>query len=349
MRVLAVEDDPDALDLLDNALTHFGYEVTRAANGVEAVEYIREHHYPIIISDWQMPEMSGLELCREVRRRMSSNYTYLMLLTAKSGADNLIAALDAGADEFLTKPFAPHELYARLRVAERILSLESRDVLIFSLAKLTEARDTETGAHLERMRAYCYVLAKQLSRMPKYRGQVDSDFIELLHLTSPLHDIGKVGIADAILLKPGRLTPEEFEIMKQHTVIGGHTLHAAACAFPQAKYLQFARDIALYHHEKYDGSGYPRGLSGDAIPLCARVVAVSDVYDALTSPRVYKPAYSHEVAFDIIRDGRGTHFDPDLVDAFLTSEDEVLAIKASLDDDACPVPSSALHSLPQSR
>jgi len=286
MRVLAVEDDPDALDLLEHALMHFGYEVTRARDGFEAMELLRHDQYPIIISDWQMPGYSGLELCRQVRERMSSNYSYIILLTSRSGPNDLVEALDAGADEYLSKPFNPNELHMRLRVAERILSLECRDVLIFSLAKLTEARDTETGAHLERIRGYCSILARQLTQMPKYREHVDNDFIALLQLTSPLHDIGKVGIPDSILLKPGPLTAEEFEIMKQHTVIGGHTLDAAAQAYPQAKYLQFARDIAVSHHERFDGTGYPHGLRGKKIPLCARIVAVADVYDALTSPRV---------------------------------------------------------------
>jgi putative two-component system response regulator len=330
MRVLTVEDDAAALDLLEHALARFGHEVTRATSGEVALARLRREPYPVVISDWQMPGMSGLELCRQVRRRMASNYTYLILLTSRSGASDLVRALDAGADEFLTKPFNPHELYVRLRVAERILALESRDVLIFSLAKLAEARDTETGAHLERIRAYCVTLASRLADTEAFGDQIDHDFIALLHQTSPLHDIGKVGIPDSILLKPGRLTAEEFEVMKQHTTIGGQTLEAAARAYPQARYLEFARDIALAHHEKYDGSGYPFGLSGENIPLAARVTALADVYDALTSPRVYKAAYSHEVACDIIREGRGKHFDPRMADLFLERQDEFLAIKEQL-------------------
>lgn len=342
MRVLAVEDDADALDLLAHVLTSFGYEVTCARDGAEALEYLRHDQYPIIISDWQMPGYSGLELCRWVRERMSSNYSYLILLTSRSGPNDLLEALDAGADEFLAKPFNPHELHMRLRVAERILSLECRDVLIFSLAKLTEARDTETGAHLERIRGYSTLLARQLSKNRKYRDLIDNDFVALLHLTSPLHDIGKVGIPDSILLKPGPLSEDEFEVMKQHTVIGGHTLDAAAQAYPQAKYLKFARDIAVSHHERFDGTGYPHGKRGEEIPLCARIVAVADVYDALTSPRVYKPAYSHATARGIILEGRGTHFDPDMVDGFIACEAQFLEIKEQFGSDSCLVlPSSA--------
>ena len=338
MRVLLVEDDPDTIDLLENALLHFGYEVTRAANGLEALEQLHSDHYPLIISDWEMPEMSGIELCREVRQRMSSSYTYFILLTMRSGTNNVLDALAAGADEFLSKPFDPHELQMRLQVAERILSLESRDLVIFSLARLAEARDPETGAHLERIREYCRVVSRHLSRQMKFRSQVDGNYVQLLYLTSPLHDIGKVGIPDSILLKPGRLTPEEFEVMKQHSVIGGETLHAAAVAYPGAKYLQMARDIAFSHHEKFDGSGYPHGLRGEDIPLCGRIVAIADVYDALTTARVYKPAYSHEVAKNIILEGIGKHFDPEIVDAFIANEDRFVEIKEQFDSQSAAQP-----------
>ena len=332
MRVLVVEDDPDALEMLENALVHFDYEVSTVRDGLEAQEMVRSGHYRLIVSDWEMPGMTGVELCRYVRQRASSEYTYFILLTLRTGRHNVIDGLRAGADEFLSKPFDPTELEMRLRVAERILSLESRDVVIFSLAKLAEARDTDTGAHLERIREYCLVLAQHLARMQKFNSVLDGDYIQLLYLTSPLHDIGKVGIPDNVLLKPGRLTPEEFEIMKEHVLIGGRTLDAAVKAHPRAKYLQVARDIAFTHHEKFDGTGYPYHLHGEEIPLCGRIVALSDVYDALTTRRVYKPAYSHEVAKNIILEGSGTHFDPDVVDAFLASEEQFLSIKDRLDD-----------------
>lgn len=326
MRVLVVEDDRDALDLLENAVAFFGYDVTTAMNGNDALELIRSGQFQLVVSDWEMPGISGVQLCREIRRRVSSGYTYFILLTAKTGLQSRIDGLRAGADEFLSKPVDPDELQVRLRVAERILSLESRDLVIFSLAKLAEARDPETGAHLERIREYCRVLAQHLAMSPKHRHDLDGDFVQMLYMTSPLHDIGKVGIPDSILLKPGPLTKEEFDIMKQHAVIGGTTLKAAAEAHPTAKYLQIARDIAFTHHEKFDGTGYPHGLRGEAIPLCGRIVALSDVYDALTTPRVYKPAYSHEVARNIILEGRGKHFDPEIVDAFEANEDRFIEI-----------------------
>jgi putative two-component system response regulator len=332
MRVLIVEDDADALTLLENALLYFGYDVTTATNGTEALELIRSGEFQIIISDWEMPDSSGPDLCREVRHRLSAGYTYFILLTAKTGIQSRIEGLRAGADEFLSKPIDPDELQVRLHVAERILALESRDLVIFSMAKLAEARDPETGEHLERMREYCKVLAQHLMKSPKHRGELDGDFGNMLYITSPLHDIGKVGIPDSILLKPGRLTADEFEIMKQHTIIGGTTLAAAVAAHPSAKYLQMARDIAFTHHEKFDGTGYPYGLKGENIPLCSRIVALSDVYDALTTARVYKPAYQHDVARNILLEGSGKHFDPEIVDAFLAIEDRFIEIHSQLSE-----------------
>jgi putative two-component system response regulator len=329
--VLVVEDDAIAGDLLEHALRQFGWQVTRAANGREALDLLRLENFRLVISDWEMPEMTGIELCRHVRSDFSGRYIYIILLTSRSGPESVVEGLSAGADEFLSKPFHADELYVRLRVAERILSVESREMTIFSLAKLAESRDPETGAHLERIRAYCHALAAELARNDEYAAEMGGDYVHLIYLTSPLHDIGKVGIPDAVLLKPGKLDPDEFAVMKTHAEIGARTLSALVEASPEAKYLQMARDIAWTHHEKFDGSGYPRGLAGHEIPLCGRIVAVADVYDALTTRRVYKPAFSHEKARSIILEGRGSHFDPDVVDAFLAVEDRVLEIKRRLD------------------
>lgn len=330
MRVLIAEDDGDALDLLDNALRFFGYDVTTARDGIEALEAIRSGQFQLVVSDWEMPGLNGIELCREIRRRVSSSYTYFILLTARKGTPSLVEGLRAGADEFLSKPVDPDELALRLSVAERILSLETRDLVIFSLAKLAEARDPETGAHLERIREYCRVLGQSLCDSGRHKDILDGGYVQMLYLTSPLHDIGKVGIPDSVLLKPGRLTPEEFEVMKQHALIGGTTLAAAAEAHPRAMYLKMARDIAITHHEKFDGSGYPYGIRGNDIPLCGRIVALADVYDALTTARVYKPAYSHDTAKGIILEGYGKHFDPEIVDAFLANEERFIEIQRQL-------------------
>ena len=215
---------------------------------------------------------------------------------------------------------------------ERLLGLETRDLLIFALAKLAESRDTDTGAHLERVRTYSRVIAEHLAKQPKYRTQVNSDFVRLIYLTSPLHDIGKVAIPDSVLLKPGSLTHEEFEVMKTHATRGAETLDAALREYPAAHFLRMARDIAASHHEWYDGAGYPQGLAGEQIPLCGRIVALADVYDALTSKRVYKDAFSHEKARTIVIQARGTHFDPDVVEAFLANEQKFMAIQQALSD-----------------
>ncbi len=326
MRVLIVDDDEISLELLSEALSP-EYEVELARNGCEALESLRTGLYQFVLSDWEMPEMNGLELCRKIRERHLASYVYIILVTSRDGTDSVVAGLEAGADDFISKPFHPAELRVRLRAGLRLLSLESRNVTIFTLAKLAESRSPETGAHLERMREYCRVLAENLGENPKYRDVINADYIHLIYLTSPLHDIGKVGIPDSVLLKAGPLTDREFEIMKTHVAIGAETLSAAAALQPDAEFLLMARDIALTHHERFDGSGYPNGLVGNQIPLCGRIVALADVYDALTSKRVYKNALSHDVAKSIILEERGVHFDPDVVDAFLKAEKEFVSIE----------------------
>lgn len=331
MHVLAVEDDCVSAEILGSWLRHFGYEVTTADNGRDAFDLVRTGRYRLIVSDWEMPGMSGVEICRQIRGRSWGSYIYVILVTSFEGVDNVVEGLNAGADDFLTKPLQPEELRMRLRAGERILSLESRDIIIFALAKLAESRDPQTGAHLERIREYCRVLGEELSHWDKFRDVIDGEYVQLLYLTSPLHDIGKVGIPDRVLLKPGRFTPEEFEIMKRHTIIGGETLNAATQAHPGAQFLRMAYDIAMTHHERFDGSGYPRGLRGEEIPLCGRILALADVYDALTTERVYKPRFEHEATRRLILEGRGLYFDPDIVEAFLRRENEFLAISRRFD------------------
>ncbi len=332
LKVLIVDDDPIALEILANFLQVAGYNVELASNGKEALEKLRHYSPRIVISDVDMPEMNGVELCRAIRSRQSIHYTYLILLTSHSDSDSVLLGLDAGADDYLSKPFRREELRLRLEGGRRLLTLEGRDMMIFSLAKLAESRDQDTGTHLERIREYSKVLATELMSWPKFENVVDAQFVELIYLTSPLHDVGKVGIPDRVLLKPGKLTSDEFEVMKRHTLIGGETLSASAQAHPEASFLKMAMEIALKHHERWDGTGYPFQLKGEDIPLCARIVAVADVYDALTTKRVYKPAFTHETAADIIYASRGSHFDPDLVDAFAKVEEQMRRIRYELDE-----------------
>lgn len=331
MRVLIVDDDLSTIATLQAFLRAYGCEVAWATDGVEAFDLIQEGDYRIVISDWEMPGMDGPELCQRVRERQLGSYVYFILLTSRENESDLVTGLDAGADDFLRKPFNPDELRVRLRAANRISSLEARDVFIFSLAKLAESRDHATGEHLERMREYSFELASELGRCDTFENLIDADYIRTIYATSPLHDIGKVGIPDRILLKPGKLTAEEYEVMKTHTLIGAETLAAAVGDNPDSFYA-FARDIVLTHHERYDGEGYPNGLRGEAIPLCGRIVAVADVYDALTTQRVYKPAYSHQKAKDIILENRGKAFDPKVVDAFVRCEERFLEIRKQLDE-----------------
>lgn len=337
MRVLVVDDDEVTAAILEHALIEFGYDVTVAHDGREAFQLIRSGEIRMVVSDWCMPEMSGLELCRRIRARAAGAYVYIILLTSNAQTRDVVAGLSAGADDYITKPFQPEELQVRLRVGERVLSLESRDLTIFALAKLAESRDPDTGAHLERIREYCRIMAHELVSSGDAAEDVDGDFVQMMYLTSPLHDIGKVGIPDQILLKPGPLTDAEMAIMRRHTVIGGQTLDALVAAHPEARFLLLARDIAWTHHERFDGSGYPRGLVGRAIPLCGRIAALADVYDALTSKRVYKEALSHDTARDVICDGRGSHFDPRVVDVFLRHDQDFQRLQQALADPLTPV------------
>jgi putative two-component system response regulator len=328
MRILIVDDNKIALTVLRSALEQSGHEVVSAMDGQQALAVLRRDQCGLVISDWEMPNMDGIELCRAIRSEDLLGYVYVILLTSRNQLEEKVQGLRAGADDFISKPFNPSELLARVETAERILSLETRDVAIFAMARLAESRDPETGEHLERVRSYSRVLAQHLSGVDKFRAQVDAEFIRLIYLTSPLHDIGKVGIPDCVLLKPGRLNDQEFEIMKTHAALGAQTLDAALRRFPTVKFLQMGRDIAACHHERFDGTGYPQRLVGDAIPLCARIVAVADVYDALSSKRVYKEAFTHHITRSMIVEQAAAQFDPDVVDAFVHNEAQFLAIRA---------------------
>jgi putative two-component system response regulator len=327
MRILVVDDDDIVQSMIKNVLVQSGYEVELASDGKQALDVLRQKDCRLVISDWEMPVMDGLELCQAVRSGDFPGYIYFILLTGHQDHEHLVEGLTTGADDFISKPFSPSELRVRIRAGERILSLETRDIAIFALAKLTESRDPETGAHLERVQNYCRVIARHLYNEKKFEEIVNPEYIRLIYITSPLHDIGKVGIPDGVLLKPGRLTEDEFEIMKTHTTIGAETLDAALKEFPNARFLQMARDIALSHHERYDGGGYPHQLAGENIPLSGRIVSLADVYDALTSKRVYKEDYAHDVAQSIIMEEAGKQFDPVIIDAFEKNMNEFVAIR----------------------
>jgi putative two-component system response regulator len=356
MRILIVDDDDFSLSVLAGTLTRRGYSVVSAHDGAEAMDILRLGEIRLVITDWDMAGMNGVDLCRAIRREDLCGYIYLIMLTGREGAKQRVEGLCAGADDFLNKPLDPEELLMCLKTAERILSLETRDLALFALAKLAESRDADTGAHVERVQSYARLLTQHLSTEAKACNGVDDDYVRLIHQTSPLHDLGKVAIPDSVLLKPGRLNPDEFAIMRTHAMVGAQTLEAALQRFPNARFLQMARDIAATHHEKFDGSGYPRGLVGAQIPLCGRIVAVADVYDALTSTRIYKEAMPHEQAKAIVLRDRGSHFDPEVVDAFLRAEKQIVGVWERLRDPeqpasrrpaiALPTPSASGNAVP---
>jgi putative two-component system response regulator len=320
LNVVVADDDLVTLNIVANALTAAGHSVRLAADGLEAQSLIRESRPHVVFTDWNMPGCDGLELCRWIREHYASPYIYVIISTARGDVTDAVQALSMGADEYLRKPVEALEVAARVRAAERILSMESRHLTILALAKLAESRDPETGKHLERIGAYVRLLHGQLSGHSPYAREIDRLDVEMLTLTSTLHDVGKVGVPDSILLKPGRLNDKEYQMMKLHTDIGAEALRAVMTGSAGEEFLQMAHDIALSHHEHFDGQGYPLGLKGQDIPLVGRIVALADVYDALTSTRVYRPAMLHCVAHDLITQEAGKHFDPVMVDAYLSCE-----------------------------
>ena len=309
--------------------------------GEEALATAAKLKPTVILQDLIMPGVDGLDLVRGYRQQDATAQTPLIVLSTKEEAATKVEAFNRGANDYLVKLPDPLELVARIRyhsrayhdmiqaralaeserrrlIAERrAQSVNARNTLIFALAKLAESRDTDTGEHLERIAAYSRVLAEQLrATLP----ELTDEWILHLQLASSLHDIGKVGIPDGVLLKPGKLTPEERKIMESHPSIGAGALDAILERQADDDLLRMARNIAASHHERWDGAGYPAGMAGAEIPLEARIISVADVYDALTSKRVYKPPMPHEEALKLIVSGRGTQFDPQVVDAMVQSE-----------------------------
>ena len=326
MKILIADDELVSRKKMERLLNSLGHETLAAADGREAWRIWNDERTRMVITDWVMPGMDGIEFCRKIRRAEGSQYTYIIMVTSKSNIQDIVTGIDGGADDFISKPFVREELLVRIRAGERLLGIETRDIVIFSMAKLAESRDPETGFHLERIQYYSKTLAEAMARSDNPPDEIDRLFIDNIFHTSPLHDIGKIGTPDYVLLKPGRLDDKEFEIMKRHSRIGYETLNDALMRYPKADYLKMSAEIALSHHEKYDGSGYPEGLKGKAIPLAARIVALADVYDALVSKRVYKNAYLHDMAKAVILQGTGSHFDPMVIDAFLTCEKSFVEI-----------------------
>jgi putative two-component system response regulator len=338
MHVLVVDKDESALDQLSDLLTKAGHAVSRSTNGHEALQLLENSSFSLVITEWHIPGMDGLQLCRRIRSRRSADYLYVIVLSEGCEKENVLVALSAGADHYICKPFRSEEMLLRVSTAGRVASAGVRDVALFAMAQLAESRDPNTGQHLERMRNYSWVLARWMRReFP----EITDEFLDTIYQTSALHDIGKVAIPDRILLKPGDLTRDEFEMMKCHTTIGAQTLMVASRQYPEVTYFSMAKDIALTHHEAFDGSGYPMGLRGHEIPLCGRIVALADVYDALGSRRPYKAAFDHEASKSIILES-SDRFDPRILTGFLDLESEFLAIRDAFSDGDGPAAAGSI-------
>ncbi len=349
-RILIVDDEKLNRELLEDLMASFGHEPEMARDGVEALAKLKLD-IDLVLLDVMMPVMDGFEVARRIRENPDTSDLPVVMVTALTSKEDRLLAVQAGANDFITKPIDKTELQVRteslLKMKEAQDTIKRHRVMleetvqartaslrqaleetaeaqrrthgahldtIRRLAIAAEYKDEDTAAHINRMSSYCAIIARVLNLPP---GEV-----ELILHASPMHDVGKIGVPDIILLKPGKLTSEEWAIMKEHTIFGGRILGEA-----EDDLIKAGEIIALSHHEKWDGSGYPKGLKGENIPLIGRIAAIADVFDALTSNRPYKKAFSNEKAYEILREGRGTQFEPKVLDAFFERLDEVEAIQ----------------------
>jgi putative two-component system response regulator len=348
--IMVVDDEHNNRSLMEDFLTPLGYEVVLARDGEEALQKVDETPPDVILLDVMMPKVDGFTVARTLKSREDTKTIPVVMLTALMDIGSRIRAFELGADDFFTKPVALIELKARMQsllkikayndsmiedhiyleaeVAKRTKQLEQINEkirattleTILRLSRAAEYRDEETGAHIQRMSRYAVAVARRMG--------IGDPFIEHMIYALPMHDIGKIGVPDHILLKMGKLSPAEWEIMKQHTIIGGKILEGS-----DSEVIQTARIIALTHHEKWNGKGYPAGLKGTEIPLVGRIASIADVFDALTSSRPYRPEpFSLEDTFRIIVQGRGTDFDPEVVDVFISIKSEIAAINEMIAD-----------------
>jgi putative two-component system response regulator len=358
--ILIVDDEPTNLNLLI-ALLGPEYMVRAANSGEVALRVANSQPRPdLILLDIMMPAMDGYAVLSQLRENPTTKDIPIIFLTALAESRDEERGLQLGAVDYITKPIKPAIVLARVRtqleaklardwlkdqnafleteVARRMAENDlTQLVSIRALAHLAETRDPETGNHILRTQNYVQCLANQLQSHPRFCDFLDQRTINLLTKSAPLHDIGKVGIPDNILLKPGPLTPEEWTVMKTHAKLGSDAIEQAERDVDvSVAFLILAKEIARWHHEKWDGSGYPDGLAGDAIPISARLMALADVFDALITERVYKPAMSFAKARDVIVAGRGQHFDPDVTDAFMVGFDDFVAIAQRYSDGGEP-------------
>lgn len=359
-KILIVDDDAAMLRLF-SALLSPCYDVQVASGGELAIEIAQAWTPDLVLLDIIMPGLTGYETLRQIKS-LPTESPQVLMVSGRSEIAQQARAFECGADDYLTKPIDPAELRSRVQLHFRFresqavtsalrnevdshntaLKLASQermqqvvavqDIAVRALAKVAESRDNETGQHIVRMRDYAYCLALEIRNIEGLEKEIDDRFLADLHRSAPLHDIGKVGIPDSILLKPGSLSEDEFEVMKRHSEIGAKILGDLVIESHHAGFLKMAVRIARFHHERWDGQGYPVGLAGQQIPLPARIVAVADVYDALTSTRPYKQAWSPARAKMTIEQGAGTQFDPMIVEVFTKCFDDFLKIQLGYAD-----------------
>ncbi len=353
--IMIIDDIPENLQLLSSMLQRKGYAVSAFPQGKMALAAAVRKRPDLVLLDINMPEMNGFEVCEAFKSRRELKDIPIIFISALNDADDKVRALKCGGVDYITKPFQMEEVYARVdihlqlnsvqdvlrqfndrlkeRVSQQVEEINKTQLaMIFALAKLSHTRDDDTGLHLERVQHLCRLLSTALSQSEDFAYEISPEFIKTIFHASPLHDLGKVGIKDAILLKPGKLTDEEFALMKTHTTIGAATLESVKVQNPKNEFVNMGIEIAKHHHEKWDGTGYPDGLAGEEIPLSARIMALVDVYDALRSRRPYKEPFSHETSRAIILEGAGGHFDPKIVEVFEKIEKDFEATHSSLMD-----------------
>ncbi|MBL4693466.1 MAG: response regulator [Magnetovibrio sp.] len=355
-KLLIVDDNPVNVMLLEDVLEDDGFDnVVSVTDSRKVKALVETTRFDLIFLDINMPHIDGFGILEQLGEMKGADYVPVLVLTAQKDQETRIKALEMGAMDFITKPFDVVEVLNRVNntlavrmlytkseelVARRTQELsDTQDVMILGLTTLAETRDNETGDHIRRTQRYVEALAQKLQEHPNFKDVLDDHIITLLYKSAPLHDIGKVGIPDSILRKLGKLTEEEYAIMQTHPTLGmdailtaEHALHKDDSPETKTTFLTLAREIAYCHHEKWDGSGYPQQLSKTDIPLSARLMAVADVYDALISKRIYKDPFTHEDAVSFIKDGRGTHFDPDVIDAFVDIADQFSEIAKTFDN-----------------
>ena len=329
--VLIIDDDATNLKVAKKILNP-EYKISLLISGIQALKFLSKNKPDLILLDIDMPDMDGYETLIKIRQNPELCDIPVILLTDLSNSENYIKEIESGTVDFIIKPFIPQIMLSRIKIhlefSEYKNDLENKvhekteiiehlqDVMMLSLAELVECRDENTGGHVKRTAEYVRILTEEIVEAGLYNDILTEEYIKDIVRSAPLHDVGKIGIDDSTLLKAGALDDEEFEHMKNHAELGGQTIQKMINETNVESFLYIAKDMAHYHHEKWDGSGYPCGLKGEEIPISARIMAIADVYDALTTKRPYKEAFDHDVAVKIITDGKGKMFDPKIVDVF---------------------------------